>query len=112
EVAAARGLGAGERAFRVAEEGGKGRVAPQHRAVDLDEGARELAPLLLQVVDALREQRLARARRSHEQDRLARVDRDLFDLLHQAVERLVARIDAALQEREPLLLLEAEARGE
>ena len=54
---------AGERAADVAEQRRHRRVAAQRRAIHLDERSRDALARLLQLVDAARELRLARARR-------------------------------------------------
>ena len=93
----------------MAEERRHRRVSAQHGAVHLDELARHLPACPLELVDAAREARLARARGAHQEDGFLRGDGDLLDALDQAVEGRVGRIDTSLQERDPFPFLEAKA---
>jgi hypothetical protein len=93
----------------VAEQRRVRAVAADRRAVDLDERPAELALLLLELVDAPRELRLARPRRPHEQHRRGRQRGDAFDLRDELVERGVLRRDAGLEQRLGRLVLLREA---
>ena len=84
----------------MAEERARRLVAAQRGAVHVDERALELALGLLEIVDAPRELRLARAGRPGEQDRVARAHGDALHRLDERVERRIARLDAALERRD------------
>ena len=89
----------GEGAAAMAKQRRHGPVAAQRRAVDLDEAAGHLLTAALQLVDPACETGLASAGRPAQQDRSPRADRDLLDIVDQAVEGGVAGPDAGLQER-------------
>ena len=92
----------------MAEERARRLVAAQRGAVHVDERALELPLGPLEVVDAPRELRLARAGRPGEQDRVARAHGDALHGLDERVERGVARLDAALERRDVVALLRRE----
>src|SRR4029079_12967414 len=93
----------------VAEERRHRSVSSERRTVDLDLLPADLSPRLLELVNAPRELRFARAGRSAQQDRIARCDGHPLDAFDEPVVGGVLRVDAGLQQREALraLLLEA-----
>ncbi|MCY1227524.1 hypothetical protein D9M72_397940 [compost metagenome] len=100
---------AGERALLVPEQRGGRTVAAQRGAVHLDERPRHLVARLLQLEHAARQERLARARRPHQQDRRARAHGHALDLVDERVEARIARGDAALQKGDRVALVGVEA---
>ena len=93
----------------MAEERARRLVAAQRGAVHVDERALELSLGPLEVVDAPRELRLARASGPGEEDRVARAHGDALHRLDERVERRVARLDAALERRDVVAPLRREA---
>ena len=112
EIAVVVGHGAGEGALLVAEERRLGRLAGKGRAVDVDEGALDLARLALEQVDLLCKLALSGACRAGEEYRVGGADGDPLDGFDEAVEGLVLRVDALLEEGEVVLPFDLEALGE
>ena len=81
---------AGEGSLLLAEQGGRGAVTVQGRAVDLDQPALHLMPRSLQLEHAARQVRLAGAGGAGQQDGRVRAHRHSFDLFDHGVEAVWA----------------------
>ncbi len=112
QQAGARRLRAGECSLHMAEQCGHRRIAAQRRAVHLDEAPTDLVPAVLELVDAPREKRLARAGGADQQHRCLRAHRHLLDTLDQVVEARVARCDTRLEEGHRIGVFAPEALGD